>query len=166
MLMLRWAGLLFMAGVVLFYFFRPETYSLLDYANLIFHEAGHILFGPFGELMMYLGGSLTQILIPLLCSGFFAYKKDVYSSSITLLWAVQNMINVSVYIGDARARNLPLITDDPDTHDWWNILLILNMLQKDHLLAKVVVFWAALLYVVALFLGIRALFAQAEENSA
>ena len=165
MLMLRWAGLVFMAGLVLFYFFRPETYTLLDHANLIFHEAGHILFGFSGELMMYLGGSLTQVLVPLLCSGHFAHKKDLYSSGITLLWAVQNMIHVSVYIRDARERTLPLITDDPDTHDWWNILLMLNRLQQDDAIARVVVFWAFLLYLAALYLGFRGLFARPEENS-
>jgi hypothetical protein len=30
--------------------------------NLPFHEAGHILFSPFGDFLMTLGGSLTQVL--------------------------------------------------------------------------------------------------------
>ncbi|GEM45151.1 hypothetical protein [Deinococcus cellulosilyticus] len=165
MLYVRWAGLVFMAAVVLFYFFRPETYSLLDYANLIFHEAGHVLFGFSGELLMYLGGSLNQVLVPLLCSGYFAYRRDLYASGLTLMWAAESMINVSVYIRDAQERTLPLITDDPDTHDWWNILVILNRLQQDDAIARVVVFWAFLLYLVALYLGFKGLFAQAQENS-
>ena len=41
--------------------------SFLHLINLPFHEAGHIIFAPFGDLMMSLGGSLTQILIPLVC---------------------------------------------------------------------------------------------------
>lgn len=162
---LRWLGLMFMAALVLFYFFRPETYLLLDYVNLIFHEAGHLLFGSFGELLMFLGGSIMQVLVPLVCAGVFAYQKDLYASGLTLLWATQSLINVSVYIRDASSRSLPLITDDPDTHDWWNILLILNRLQQDDAIANVAVFWAFLLYLFALYVSFRGLFFAAPENS-
>ena len=41
--------------------------SFLHMINLPFHEAGHILFGPFGDFMSTLGGSLTQVLVPLVC---------------------------------------------------------------------------------------------------
>ena len=35
------------------------------------HEAGHVLFRPFGEFMMILGGSLFQLLLPLgICVAF------------------------------------------------------------------------------------------------
>ena len=40
--------------------------SFLHLINLPFHEAGHILFLPFGEFMTTLGGSLTQTAYALL----------------------------------------------------------------------------------------------------
>ena len=42
--------------------------SFLHLPNLVFHEAGHILFLPFGRFMTVLGGSLLQILVPIVCA--------------------------------------------------------------------------------------------------
>ena len=39
--------------------------SMLHLPNLIFHEAGHVLFAPFGRFMTVLGGSLFQFALPL-----------------------------------------------------------------------------------------------------
>ena len=38
--------------------------SFMHNINLPFHEAGHILFSPFGRFMQVLGGTLGQILMP------------------------------------------------------------------------------------------------------
>ncbi|MEQ1626984.1 MAG: zinc ribbon domain-containing protein, partial [Nitrospira sp.] len=40
--------------------------SFLHLINLPFHEAGHLIFSPFGRFMMILGGSLGQVLMPLI----------------------------------------------------------------------------------------------------
>ena len=37
--------------------------SFLHLVNLVFHEAGHVLFRPFGGFMATLGGSLTQLIM-------------------------------------------------------------------------------------------------------
>jgi len=34
--------------------------AILDGANLIFHEAGHVIFAFFGEFLQFLGGSITE----------------------------------------------------------------------------------------------------------
>ena len=41
--------------------------SFLHLISLPFHEAGHIFFAPFGDLLVSLSGSLTQIIVPLIC---------------------------------------------------------------------------------------------------
>lgn len=43
--------------------------SFLHLINLPFHEAGHLIFIPFGRFMTILGGSLGQVLMPIICSG-------------------------------------------------------------------------------------------------
>ena len=43
--------------------------SFLHLINLLFHEAGHIIFSPFGQFMTMLGGSLMQVLVPIVCAG-------------------------------------------------------------------------------------------------
>ncbi len=48
--------------------------SFLHLVNLPFHEAGHIFFGLFGRWMTSLGGTLGQLLIPLVCLLTFLIK--------------------------------------------------------------------------------------------
>ena len=40
--------------------FHPQDWRLIDGVNLVIHEAGHILFMPFGEFVMIAGGPLFQ----------------------------------------------------------------------------------------------------------
>ncbi len=41
----------------------PSTYRFLNRVDLVFHEAGHVIFGFFGEFIGILGG-IMQVLIP------------------------------------------------------------------------------------------------------
>ena len=100
---------------------QPHFY-LLDNVNLIFHEAGHVLLSWGGHKLMLLGGSLFQVLMPLACMAAFLLRRDRYAAGLMLLWGAESMANVSAYIADAPTRNLDLITGDPDTHDWWQLL--------------------------------------------
>jgi hypothetical protein len=114
--------------------------SFLHLINLPFHEAGHLLFMPFGRFMMFLGGSLGQILIPLVCLGTFLLKsRDPFGASVALWWAAENFMDVAPYINDARALDLTLLGGvtgkETDGHDWENILGMLGWLQHDHQLA-------------------------------
>jgi hypothetical protein len=63
LLLARWTWLFFLWPM------REDVIgaSFLHLINLPFHEAGHILFSPFGEFMTTLGGSLTQVLVPIVC---------------------------------------------------------------------------------------------------
>ena len=44
--------------------FVPQSTWLFDGANLLFHEAGHLLFSILGEWVIMAGGTLLQLLIP------------------------------------------------------------------------------------------------------
>lgn len=43
--------------------YDPYEWHLIDGVNLVIHEAGHIVFMPFGEFIMIAGGSLFQIIL-------------------------------------------------------------------------------------------------------
>lgn len=105
-----------------------STWHFIDGVNLVIHEAGHVVFRPFGELLMFMGGSLLQVIIPCLFAGYFWFQKQYTSVAIMLLWVGQNLVNVAVYIGDAIIMQLPLLGDDITMHDWNNILRMLNIL--------------------------------------
>jgi len=100
--------------------------GILDGANLIFHEAGHIFLLPFGEFLHYLGGSLMQVAIPAFCAGYFWLHQQRASSAVTLFWAGESLTNVAIYVADARRMELPLIGGD---HDWNYLLDALNLLN-------------------------------------
>src|SRR5688500_3878417 len=127
-------------------------WDLLDDVNLAVHEAGHVLFSAFGDIPGVLGGSLFQVLIPAIFAGYFFRSKQRFSGAMTLAWVAQSMVNVSVYIGDARAQDLPLLGGENSIHDWWYILINWDLLQHDVRIANFVHFLAALLFLAALAL--------------
>ncbi len=106
-------------------------WMFLDNVNLIIHEAGHPLWGFFGEFYMVLGGSLTQILVPLVFLGYFWFAHQRFAACVVALWTASSLFNLAVYIGDARAMELPLLGGDGSTHDWNWILSQLNALPSD-----------------------------------
>jgi len=109
----------------------------LDYANLIFHEAGHILFLPFGNFLHILGGSLMQLIVPGISLVSFIRQQQGLSAGFALFWLGESMSNLSYYIGDARVQALPLIGDDSE-HDWNWLLTQTHMLSADTTIAGVV----------------------------
>ena len=89
----------------------------LDYVNLAFHEAGHVFFSFAGSTVHYLGGTLGQLLVPASLVGYFLlYQRQPLGAAFSLWWIGQNLINVSVYMADARELALPLVGGGD--HDW------------------------------------------------
>jgi hypothetical protein len=84
--------------------------SVLHLINLPFHEAGHLMFMPFGRFMMFLGGSAGQVLMPLICLGTFLVKtRDPFGASVCLWWTAESIMDVAPYINDARDMDLMLL---------------------------------------------------------
>jgi hypothetical protein len=139
---------------------------LLSTANLVFHEAGHIVFIPLGDFMSTLGGSLFQTLVPLICMvAFLTQYPDPFGASVMLWWTGQSLIDTAPYIYDASAQRLTLLggvtgRDVPGYHDWNNILGRLDMLQHDHFIAQLVDVTGSILVIAALFWGGYLLLAQ------
>ncbi len=114
--------------------------SFLHLINLPFHEAGHLIFIPFGRFMTILGGTLGQILMPMICLGTFLVKtRDPFGATVALWWTAESLMDIAPYINDARALDLMLIGGvtgkETDGHDWNNILTMLDLLDWDHRLA-------------------------------
>ncbi len=114
--------------------------SFLHLVNLPFHEVGHLIFSPFGRFMMILGGSLGQVLMPMICLGIFLIKtRDPFGASVALWWTAESLMDVAPYINDARDLELLLlggvIGKETDGHDWNNLLTMTGLLNWDHRLA-------------------------------
>jgi hypothetical protein len=123
----------------LFYLIKttPDGFVvILDSANLVFHEAGHIIFGIFGETMGFLGGTLGQLAFPVVTMIIFWYRRETISFAIMGIWFFENLINSARYMADARAQVLPLVGGG--IHDWAQIFGHWGILDKDTIIAGVV----------------------------
>lgn len=110
--------------------------------NLPFHEAGHIIFSPFGQMMQALGGSLMQLLIPAICLLAFLRYQNSYGAAVVLWWFAESLMSIAPYINDARAQKLILLggvtgKDVPGYHDWHYILRKMDWLRYDHTIAEI-----------------------------
>jgi hypothetical protein len=113
--------------------------SFLHLVNLPFHEAGHVLFAPFGALLMALGGSLLQVMVPVACTVALLQRQDAFGAWVCGWWAGQNLIDLAPYIADARALQLVLLGGmtgaEVEGHDWEFILQSLGWLHLDRRIA-------------------------------
>ena len=67
---------------------------------------------------------------------FIMQQRDNFAASIMLWWCGQNFIDVAPYIDDAQYRLLPLVGGGgEESHDWGNLLTMLNALDKTHTVA-------------------------------
>ncbi|HZF12485.1 MAG TPA: zinc ribbon domain-containing protein [Thermoanaerobaculia bacterium] len=114
--------------------------SFLHLVNLPFHEAGHVIFSPFGDFLHTLGGTLGQLLVPAVCLGaFLFYTRDTFGAAVALWWLAENCMDIGPYIADARSGELLLLggvtgREAPGYHDWENILGTLGLLRYDQTL--------------------------------
>ena len=133
--------------------------SYMHNIDLIFHEAGHILFIPFGRFMSILGGSLFQVLMPLIVMFTFLIKNhNPFGASVGLWWAGQSLMDLAPYIDDAIDQKLVLLggrtgADSPGNHDWTNILIDLDMLEKHRSIANLANDGGSLIIVLAIVWG-------------
>lgn len=96
--------------------FIKADWIFLDYLNIAYHEAGHLFFSFGPEWLHFLGGTLGQILMPLMVAIHFFLKGDSCSGAIILFWVFENFINISRYVRDAYDMELPLVGGH--IHDW------------------------------------------------
>ena len=112
--------------------------SVLHLPDLVFHEAGHILFGFFGQFIMVLGGSLFQFALPIALAVVFLRQKDQFGGAVCTWWAGQNLLDLAPYIADARALQLVLLGGqtgaEVEGHDWEYLLTRLGWLRFDQTL--------------------------------
>lgn len=130
--------------------------SFWHLVNLPFHEAGHILFSPFGKLIQAMGGTLGQLLMPAVCVAVLLVRtRDAFGAAVAMWWLGESFLDIAPYINDARDLNLILIggvtgKDVIDYHDWEYILRQLGLLRLDHALAWAAHLTGAILMLVAI----------------
>jgi hypothetical protein len=102
---------------------------ILDSANLVFHEAGHPIFGIFGDTLALYGGTLGQLVFPTVVAVSFWRRRQMMGAALGAVWFLENGLNIARYASDARAQELPLVGGGD--HDWFNILYRWDALAYD-----------------------------------
>ena len=114
--------------------------------SIPFHDA-------FDRRLNLLGGSLLQVLVPVACSvAFLTTNKNPFGAAVTAWWAGENLLDVAIYINDARSLQLVLLGGrtgaEVEGHDWERILQLTGLLHRDHQIA-----WTAHVIGALLMLG-------------
>ncbi len=117
---------LYLAYVGVEQFLYPVDYtSIFGAINLCIHEGGHLLCRAFPEAIHVAAGTGAQLLAPVIGMAILGKQRDWFGITFCLGWLSTNLISVGVYMADARARELPLVTaegagssDAITTHDW------------------------------------------------
>ena len=74
-------------------------YHFIDGANLLIHEAGHVLFGlPGNRFLMVAGGTLLQLLVPLMFAVHLFLQYDRFGASLCLFWFAESLMYTAVYL--------------------------------------------------------------------
>jgi hypothetical protein len=144
------AAVLAVYGIILVS--SPSEYRFLDRVDLVIHEAGHMLFRWFGEFLMVIGGTLGQLGVPAGIAVYFYLRSERFSSAVSLFWFGQNFFNISNYIKDAQAMEMPLVSiggGEDTIHDWNYLLLKFNVLRHDHAIGSSFVVIGALIIVIS-----------------
>ncbi len=141
---------------------NPGEYRWLDSLDLAIHETGHLVFIVGGETLTILGGTLFQLIVPAAFVVALWRAGDRHGATVPLWWLGQNCWNISVYIRDARAQELPLVGGGE--HDWAALLGQWGLMTRDGAIADTVHLIGVIIYLVAIIGGWSLLRQKSEQR--
>lgn len=128
----RGAGIGWLVFYVLFLvyaFLDRSGFLFLDWANLMIHEGGHFFFSWFGETIHILGGTLGELIVPLLCAAYFFWHREITGFAFSIFWFFENFPYIGAYMADARTASRPLVGSDES--DWTILFTQWGILTED-----------------------------------
>lgn len=121
---LRLPLLLLCAWMLLAWIGNPDRWTWFSGLDLGIHEAGHLLTRYFGDVICAAAGSTAQCLAPLIAMVVFLRQSDYFALGLCLTWLASNLFYVALYVADASAMALPLVSvGGGEVHHDWNFLL-------------------------------------------
>lgn len=79
------------------------------------------------------GGSIIQVAAPVIAGWLLYRQPDYFGVTVAGAWLASSLVNLSIYVADSRALELPLVSmgDGDVEHDWNFLLDHFNVLQYD-----------------------------------
>jgi hypothetical protein len=116
--------------------------------------------------MTVLGGSLLQLLIPVISAIAFLRQEEKFGAAICAWWAGQNLVDLAPYIADARRLQMVLLGGrtgaEVEGHDWEYILTQLGMLHLDGRLGMTTYALGMIVMVASLAFAVRTVLRNSE----
>ncbi|MCX7874963.1 MAG: hypothetical protein N2321_02215 [Melioribacteraceae bacterium] len=147
-----WIGSILIFPLILYLLINIGKFHFIDFVNLLIHEGGHGIFKVFGGYIYTLGGTLMQLFIPSMFVIYYLTQKKKFLSQIFLVWLGENLINISIYVKDARIKQLPLLGGNKVYHDWNYLLSESNLLEYDQLIGNILISFSILVFLFALLI--------------
>ncbi len=129
------------------YLLISREYSLIDNFHLVAHEAGHFILGMFGEVIMFMGGTIMQLAIPGLLVLYFYLNRMRLLFQAGVVLEGHSFINVSIYAADAQTMELRLFGPPGAKHDWNWMLNHFGILRYSDAVAFFFIFLAAVCFI-------------------
>ncbi len=130
-------------------------YHFIDGANLLIHEAGHLLFNFFGnQVLTAAGGTILQLAVPVMFAVHLLCNNDRYGAGLCLFWGGESLMYTAVYLGDAQARKLPLWGGGE--HDWTYLLGKLGLVRDCQTIASFLHLVAVVILCAGLYIACKA----------
>jgi hypothetical protein len=108
--------------------------SFMHAILLPIHEAGHVFLNPFGQFLTILGGSLLQIVFPLIIGCAVLWQnRDPFGAALGLWWCGASLVDLAPYIYDAKNPQLVLLgghTGEDGPHDWIYLLGVFGKISQ------------------------------------
>ena len=146
----------------------PGYGSIFSGITLGIHELGHVLFGPFGEWLGVAGGSITQLAAPVAVALLLLKQRDYFGVAVGGAWLSMSLSATAVYVADARAEELPLVSlgGGEAIHDRNYLLGSVHLLPHDTEIAGLVRFAAFVALAASVGLGTWLCVAMARRRGA
>ena len=133
-------GLAFWAWVLIRLDYRSGDMgaSFIHRPILVFHEAGHIIFMPLGEWMTVMGGTLGQLIMPIILGGALLIKnRDPFGAAVGLWFLGVSLLDIAPYMYDALQPQLVLLSGqvgEAGGHDWIYLFSSMGLLPRAQLI--------------------------------
>ncbi|MBK7580877.1 MAG: hypothetical protein IPI67_11790 [Myxococcales bacterium] len=135
--------------------FDPMYRSWFAGLTLVLHELGHLLFSMFGQTLMLLGGSLTQLACPAFAAVYLLFfQRDWFGLIVGGSWLAFSTWELATYVDDANKGQLALVGfGDKVLHDWDTLLTQWHLLNYCGTFATVLRFLSTGAWVLSMALG-------------
>jgi hypothetical protein len=78
---------------------------------------------------MILGGTLMELIVPLVCMLAFIRRGETTAVAATAFWTFENLLYIAAYMADARRSAIPLVGGDES--DWTILFTHWGVIQHD-----------------------------------